>query len=153
MALLLLLLGVLGSKSNKRYTVTKVVDGDTIHVRSGYAIIKVRLACIDSPELKQPGGLEAKEALTTALGNNRVQLDITSIDQYGRTVAEVYVNNTNVNKAMVFYGQAHFYEQYKDGCLNNVKEYQEASDYARKSKMGLWANDDVVAPWDWRREN
>ena len=44
--------------------VTKVIDGDTIYVRNEeLGIVKIRLADIDTPEIKQPYGIQAKKVL------------------------------------------------------------------------------------------
>lgn len=42
-------------------TVSRIVDGDGIQIRGGP---EVRLGNFDAPELNQPGGRQAKEALT-----------------------------------------------------------------------------------------
>jgi endonuclease YncB( thermonuclease family) len=43
--------------------VLKIIDGDTIKVRINNNQIKIRLACIDAPEMSQTWGIEAKEFL------------------------------------------------------------------------------------------
>jgi endonuclease YncB( thermonuclease family) len=43
--------------------VLKIIDGDTIKVRINNNQIKIRLACIDAPEMSQAWGIEAKEFL------------------------------------------------------------------------------------------
>ncbi|MEM2392452.1 MAG: thermonuclease family protein [Zestosphaera sp.] len=100
-----------------RVVVTHVVDGDTIHisppvyVQGSYRTV-VRLADIDAPELNQPEGAEAREALIGLLANYSgvVLLDIdkseNAVDEYGRVIAVAYVrvDDTtllNVNKWMV----------------------------------------------------
>ncbi|MEM4913738.1 MAG: hypothetical protein QW579_06000 [Desulfurococcaceae archaeon] len=107
-----------------RVVVTRVVDGDTVHISppvcvAGEYRTVVRLADIDAPELDTPEGEEAQNALINLLAayNNIVYLDIANysreagcssglVDNYGRIVAVLYVrvNRTyilNVNKWMV----------------------------------------------------
>ncbi|MEM1618650.1 MAG: thermonuclease family protein [Desulfurococcaceae archaeon] len=112
-----------------RVVVTRVVDGDTVHISppvcvAGEYRTVVRLADIDAPELNTPEGEEARNALINLLAayNNTVYLDIANysrqagcssglVDNYGRIVAVLYVrvNRThilNVNKWMVDNGYA-----------------------------------------------
>ncbi|MEM1803955.1 MAG: hypothetical protein QXR80_05605, partial [Desulfurococcaceae archaeon] len=107
-----------------RVVVTRVVDGDTVHISppvcvAGEYRTVVRLADINAPELGTPEGETARSALINLLaeGNNIVYLDIANysrqagcssglVDDYGRIVAVLYVrvNEThilNVNKWMV----------------------------------------------------
>ena len=83
-------------------TVTKVVDGDTLHVRlaaSEHSEEKVRLIGIDTPETHGPGGLRecfGSEATSRAQAllpvGTRVRLvrDVEPRDRYGRLLAYVY---------------------------------------------------------------
>ncbi|MDY7022876.1 MAG: hypothetical protein SWJ54_16270 [Cyanobacteriota bacterium] len=69
-----------------------VYDGDTIRVVpmnvNGFPKdqqLKIRFACIDAPERKQPGGIEARDELKQLLemDGNRVKLNIITTDRYG----------------------------------------------------------------------
>lgn len=107
-----------------RVVVTNVVDGDTIHIAPAVCVAGsyrtvVRLADIQAPELDQPGGVAARDALIGLLAqyNNIVYLDIANysisqgcssglVDGYGRIIAVAYVrvNDThllNVNKWLI----------------------------------------------------
>lgn len=101
--------------------VTKIVDGDTIDVqlqshdsRISEDLIRVRLADVDSPEMKTPQGSPAKDYTTKWLQSAEVSLDIddkTGKDAYGRWVALVYLQKPdgslqNFNKMLVEAGQA-----------------------------------------------
>ena len=44
-------------------TEIKVTDGDTVRGKYANELIKIRLAEIDAPELKQPFGVESKNCL------------------------------------------------------------------------------------------
>jgi micrococcal nuclease len=78
-------------------TVTRVVDGDTIHVRVRGKREKVRYIGIDTPESKRPGTPVACYARAAAafnsrlVGGRRVELrtDAEPRDRYGRLLAYV----------------------------------------------------------------
>ena len=93
-------------------------DGDTCTTIDGE---KIRLACIDSPELKgkKADPLAAKEArdfLNNFLVNKKVAIRRIVKDKYGRTVAELFKNEINVQKLVVDKGYAKIYERYSDQC-------------------------------------
>ena len=89
-------------------------DGDTCTTTKGE---KIRLACIDTPELKGPKAkpLEAKESkdfLNNLIGNKQISLKRITKDKYGRTVAELSINGKNVQKTMFDNDYAKFYSKY-----------------------------------------
>jgi len=65
------------------------VDGDTIVVMLDGQQVRVRLAYVDCPEMRQPGGQEAKDFTAAHCNGQAVRLLIRGHDHYGRTVAEV----------------------------------------------------------------
>ncbi len=88
-----------GPQGEGTATVTKVVDGDTLHVRLAASDEKVRLIGIDTPETHGPGGLrecfgaEAANRLKALLPlGTQVRLvrDVEARDRYGRLLAYVY---------------------------------------------------------------
>ena len=76
--------------------------------------VTVRLACIDAPETAQsPWGEQSANKLKELLPPQKpVRVREIEKDRYGRTVAEVYVNEKSVNLEMVETGQAVVYTQY-----------------------------------------
>ncbi len=68
-----------------------VYDGDTFRVVNGSEEVKIRFACIDSPEIKQENGIEARDHLRSLLNQagNQVKVNQTDTDRYGRAVASV----------------------------------------------------------------
>ena len=96
-------------------------DGDTLPVRSPKGeVLKVRFACIDAPELKQPLGEESRNHLRSIInnGNNKVKLQPITTDRYGRTVAQLWNSRGLVQSQMAIAGMAYGYEQYKEDCPN-----------------------------------
>jgi micrococcal nuclease len=72
-------------------------------------------------------------------------------DQYGRTVAELYLGNQSVNLRMVKEGQAVVYRDYLSGCANTQDQYLAAESQAKAQRLGFWNQDNPVMPWDYRR--
>jgi micrococcal nuclease len=102
---------------SSNFNVTKVVDGDTFWVDDGTEKgAKIRLIGVDAPESrnsfkKKVGyfGSEAKSYLTGLLSHQGVRLeyDLNRTDQYGRTLAYVYLQDgTFVNAELVKNGYA-----------------------------------------------
>jgi len=127
--------------------VTKVVDGDTFWADDGTTKgLKIRLIGVDAPESrntfkKKVGyfGKEAKTYLTNLLNGKRVRLeyDLNRTDQYGRTLAYVYLQDgTFVNAELVKNGFAMVMT-----VPPNVKfsdEFVKLQQEARENKRGLW---------------
>lgn len=135
-------------------TVVSVGDGDTIRVnRSGEKIL-VRLSCIDAEETAQPYGKVAAQQLKELLPIGQpVELRVVDKDRYNRTVAEVFKDNRSINLEIVKLGGAAVYQQYLDGCSKTKEQYLEAEAQARQERLGMWAEDNPVMPWDFRRGN
>ena len=129
-------------------TVEKVVDGDTIvFQRIGAKTQRVRLADIDTPELDQPWGIEAKAALKNWAEKRRGEVRIVDTDRYGRLVATLWIDGENINRRLVAEGHAWVYRRYlRDRALLRL----EAS--AKANGLGLWSGKDVIEPQVWRRQ-
>jgi len=97
---------------------TKVIDGDTIVVEGGY---HVRLLGMDTDEAGYPCYEDAKTRLEELILNKKVRLekDKTDLDQYGRCLRYVFLDEQNIDLQLVEEGLAvaRFYEpdvKYKD---------------------------------------
>lgn len=81
--------------------VTKIVDGDTIHVLGK----KIRLALVDTPEINQPGFGEAADFTRRLcpVGSSILvdQDDGQIIDKYGRIIAKVTCSGMNLNEQLL----------------------------------------------------
>lgn len=76
--------------------VTRVIDGDTaeLAIDVGFDIQykhSFRLYGIDTPEKKQPGNVEATEALRNLVEDKDVVIQYYKQDKYGRHLADIYV--------------------------------------------------------------
>ena len=93
-------------------------DGDTCTTINGE---KIRLACIDTPELKgkKANPIEAKKAkifLNNLIANKEVNIRRINNDRYGRTVAELFKNDVNIQKLIVEKGYGQIYWKYSYQC-------------------------------------
>ena len=127
-------------------TVTRVVDGDTIHVSVGLTKHVIRLSEIDTPERDQPWGGQASRALTDKLNKARVTVLTTETDRYGRLVGKVLLGSRDINREMVREGHAWVYRKYLQ-----YRSLLEDERTARQRRVGLWGSDSPIEPWSWRR--
>ena len=151
--LLLLLLPALGLADTLSGLVVKVVDGDTIHVLDAdRERHKIRLSGIDAPESDQPYGKQAQENLWEILGNEEVTVEWDKRDRHERILGKVMYRGIDANLEMVEDGYAWWYRKYADEqSADDQRAYEEAEDSAKAAGVGLWADPDPVAPWEWRR--
>ena len=121
-----------------------VTDGDSVKRADG---VRLRLYGIDAPERNQPYGKEATTVLKQymPLVAKMKQYDE---DRYGRLIVELFTEgNKSINAAMICSGAAWWYEYYAP----DRPQFKRCQEDAQKNKRGLWAEEDPVAPWDWRR--
>ena len=93
-------------------------DGDTCTTINGE---KIRLACIDTPELKGKkadpiAAKEARDFLNNLVSNNKVSVRRITNDRFGRTVGELFMNGINVQEVIVQKGYGKIHERYADQC-------------------------------------
>jgi len=129
--------------------VVGIADGDTLTVLcNGNEQVKIRLAEIDAPEKKQPFGNRSKQSLSDMCFKKQAEIKPQTKDRYGRTVARVICDGADANEEQVRRGMAWVYDKYvRDRSLYAIQ------DKARASKVGLWADDNPVKPWEYRRAN
>jgi micrococcal nuclease len=125
-------------------------DGDTLRIRQGEKVMKVRLCGIDAPELAQPLGVESRNYLRRLVGDGSVRVLVVERDRYDRTVAELFlVDGRSVNVEIVKAGMAYHYARYSGNC--GVRgAIGPAEDGARSSRIGIWGGD-YQKPWDYRQ--
>ena len=130
--------------------VVRIADGDTLSVLdAGNRQYKIRFYGIDAPERGQPYGAAAHRELARLVEGKRVQLVVRDIDDYDRSVAEVYVGGASINLAMVEAGYAWWYRYH----ARSRQDLERAEQEARAAGRGLWSDHNPQAPWDWRRQN
>ena len=129
--------------------VVKIHDGDTITVVSQGMSQRVRLAGIDCPETDQPYGAEATEATKSLALNRDVTVTPVTTDRYGRTVAEVNLQDgRSLTHELVKAGACWWYRKYAPSDA----ELERLETEARKQHRGVWATDQPMPPWEWRAQ-
>ncbi|MCB1761334.1 MAG: thermonuclease family protein [Gammaproteobacteria bacterium] len=128
----------------------RVHDGDTVSLICDGETVKVRLHCIDAPEMGQgEWGRASKQHLERILPN-RLKLTVKDTDRYGRRVGAVFSTGTSqesINLQMVRAGKAAVYDRY---CSDG--RYSGAEKQARSERTGIWQRGgDHQRPWAWRR--
>ncbi len=98
--------------------IQRCYDGDTCTTTQGE---KVRLACIDTPELGGTRGNQilakaAKDHLNDLVAGSTVTIRRITEDRYGRTIVELYKRSINIQEELVEKGYARIYERYKNQC-------------------------------------
>jgi endonuclease YncB( thermonuclease family) len=155
------------AKTLKGRTV-KIADGDTVTIvdDSGY-IHRIRLAGIDAPEKDQPYGDVSKENLIGLVSGKTVIIEYEKRDKYKRIVGKVLVDppgdvfcmtldcvkKVDVGLEQIKAGLAWHYEYYQmEQSEEDRRLCSEAEQEARKKKIGLWKDNEPMAPWEWRRK-
>ncbi len=128
--------------------VERIVDGDTIVIRTASGLKKVRLIGVDTPESVHPAkavqhyGKEATLFLRNLLTGERIYLihedGQSRCDRYGRTLAYVYraPDGLFVNAEIVRQGYGYAYTKFSFKHKDSFIEFERL---ARQSKKGLWA--------------
>ena len=128
--------------------VESVYDGDTVWVVCNGKREKLRLYCIDAPEMGQtPWGENSRDYLRSIIGGT-VRVEAMSVDRYGRTVAKLWRGETDLNAQMILEGQAAVYSKY---CPKVERQYYMSQQNARQARRKIWSQSGIQsAPWEWR---
>ena len=131
--------------------VVAISDGDTLTARCGPPSdtyqVKVRIAAIDAPEMRQAFGLQARKNLLQLCLRQRARIETLDSDAYGRTVANVRCASTDVASAQVRAGLAWVYTPY----ARRHPHLAPLQRQARASGVGLWEQRRPMAPWTYRQ--
>lgn len=119
-----------------------VVDGDTLDVECRSFTDQVRMLRIDTPEAGQMGHAEARGALLELVGDREVHLlfeerGVKQRGNYGRLLAYVYADGTNVNIEMVRRGWSTFWTDFGEGRFADA--FAAAEQDAKEARRGLWS--------------
>jgi micrococcal nuclease len=149
-----------------------VSDGDTLSIKDAKGNkFTVRFACMDAPEIAHSRkeqasrrvrdrnqfswGAKAQARLEQLVkqSGDRVTLNITDSDRYGRKVAEVRLKDgTFVQQVLIQEGLAKVYRPYLDKCPSK-ELVQQAEAKAQQQNIGIWGDAKFTNPWEYRSLN
>ena len=114
----LALVGCSAASAWPAVSIRNCYDGDTCTTTTGE---KVRLACIDTPELRGRNAdpvpaKAARDYLRSYLKGKAITIRRIDTDRYGRTVAELFADGANVQEQLVASGHAEIYRRYAKPC-------------------------------------
>lgn len=157
--------------------VLEVFDGDGLRARvtRSNSEVFLRFGFIDAPEMGQPGGVEARDFLLSLVGGREILINIlvksstmSSFDRYRRLVCVPFLPSErpdrsllqhlgdrllgkpafrNVELEMVLNGWAWVLDRYGPD-----QAYFDALDEARRQRRGIWAYENNVDPWIFKRQ-
>jgi endonuclease YncB( thermonuclease family) len=158
----ILMAGMLSMAATARGTdsctaVRRVYDGDTVLVSAPEGRYLVRLLGIDAPETAkakgrpgQPFSVRSRRHLSQRVLGRCVRLEAYGNDKYGRRLAVIHLEETNINLEMVAQGLAEVYRgRTPDGF--DRRPYRQAEARARRNGKGMWIQGDAYrSPIDWK---
>jgi endonuclease YncB( thermonuclease family) len=128
--------------------VTRVKDGDTFVMRdSNGELHTIRLHGVDTPESRQQHGRAATQFLSQRINGRVVGVQTSGTDRYGRTIGTVFIGGSNINAELVCAGHGWWYQRY----ARSSRKLSACELKARQEKLGLWAEADPIAPWEYRK--
>lgn len=128
--------------------VNHVSDGDTLWVRpAGSPPVQVRIQGLDAPEICQPFGPQARDALAARVLHRTVRVSTRARDMYQRSVGSVSVEGQDVGAWLVAGGFA-----WSARHRGRAGPYAREEVQARQARRGLWAAA-AVEPRNFRRRH
>lgn len=123
--------------------IVKIIDGETVKVRTGGRKATVRMIGIDAPAVGKcggPGSAALLEHLLPAKTKVKLVSDRTQDlkDRSGRQLRYVYKNGRkDMGKAQLGFGAAKVYS-YQGKKFEKRKPYAKAQAVAKRKKIGIW---------------
>lgn len=145
MAALLLLFAVPAAAESFSGKVVSIHDGDTLTVLAEREI-KVRLAEIDAPELRQAFGERARESLADLCLGKSAQVRVVTRETGGLARAHVTCDELDANAEQVRRGMAWVYKRH----VKSTSPLYFLEDQAQRAREGLWSDASPAPPWRWR---
>lgn len=132
-----------------------ISDGDTLTILdTTESQHKIRLLGIDAPEKSQPYGNQSKQSLSEMVFGKTVTVDFNKHDKYKRIVGKILLEGNDINLEQIKRGLAWHYKHYE-----NEQELSDRSLYANEEYLanlngkGLWADNNPIPPWEFRKKN
>jgi len=129
-----------------------VADGDSFSLTlADGRRISVRILGIDAPEMGQPFADIARQYLRNLIEGQIVNITTLKIDPFGRAVASVMHDGQDIGLMLVQAGLAWHFKRFEaEQSRADRQAYASAERGARQDAVGLWADRDPLAPWDYR---
>jgi endonuclease YncB( thermonuclease family) len=138
-----------------------VADGDTITILdAAKAQHRIRIHGIDAPEKAQAFEQRSKESMSRLAFGMEAKADCHKKDRYERRVCVIWVRppdcpdcglTLDVGLAQITQGLAWHYKKFeKEQTVEDRARYADAEVEARARRVGLWADKNPTAPWEWR---
>ena len=150
----IILLGISSRSQGNAGEKVKIIrchDGDTCTTDKGE---KIRLGCVDAPELKQPFGKASRNHLKEIIKDRPVKIDRINTDRFGRTIAILYISDRGkwqtVQSLQARAGTVWAFDRFKRNCpiwQSIDREFK----IAQSKKIGLFADRQAIEPWIWRQ--
>jgi endonuclease YncB( thermonuclease family) len=140
------------------FKVVEVCSGDRIRVEGYGAIIQVKLAGIDAPEIAKGGGVfsqpcaeESRGYLSNLILDRRVEITGHTQERHNVFVADVYMDDEWISLKMVESGLAEV-AQYGLPEEFDLEPLRRAEAEAKAAGRGIWElSRTYVSPREWRR--
>ena len=128
--------------------VVTVIDGNTFEIIDpDKEKVKIMLSMVDAPELGQEYAQDAKAYAEKLLLRKKVTVEYQGKDFFGNKLARIVLKNgEEVHKLLLTQGLAMVMERKKDAELLTLQ------DKAKNGQIGLWASEDIMTPWVFRRK-
>ena len=144
---IILLLFICFISQAQPYKVIGIIDGDTYDILVENKPVRVRMYAIDAPERGMPYNKVAKKYLSDLIFGKMVTIKQTDKDKNGRIVAKTYLpDGREASTEMLKAGYAWHFKKY-----DNNPTLAQIEINARKNKIGLWAENEPIAPWEVRK--
>jgi endonuclease YncB( thermonuclease family) len=134
--------------------VVGVADGDTITVLDQQKnTYKIRLQGIDAPEKKQAFGEKSKQSLHDLVHGKQVRIEYDKEDKYGRIVGKITLDDLDICLQQLVLGMAWHYKKYQnEQSVADRVVYNDAELKSKSLKLGLWADETPMPPWEFRKK-
>lgn len=132
--------------------VVVVYDGDNIGIEGkDYKFYSIRINGIDAPEEGQDHGKEARKKLVDLIEGKDVRVVVIKKGVFDRYMGNVYLDGADVGLLLIKSGNAwHFKQIGYEQNAEDRKKYTQAEKKARADKVGLWAKNAPIPPWEFR---
>ena len=143
----------IGGKATKKWVdtrkimygvVTQLFSGDSFNMvnEENQWNATIKIYCLVAPIGNEPLYQETTLALSNMILGKRVKVLFEYTDVMGKTVGEVYLNNTNIGQELVKAGGA---KVAVESC--KYDDYRKLFQIAKESKTGIWGHLHFIDPW------